>query len=119
MGGVAVVPFEVVFINEGNVWNTNSNGAGIPVKGVYYIHLDICTCPDPAYNLIMNVNINNQSYFAAQFLPLSTGGSMTRGQAAIASLEIGDFVSVSCPIGPRQCYNPPAIGFYGFLLSLQ
>ena len=116
-GGALLVPFPVVLVNDGNVWNIESNTANISVKGVYYVHLDIGTCPNN--NLFMTVNVNNRSYFAAQFLPISPAGSTVRGQAAILSLEIGDTVSVSSPHKSQQCYNPLTTAFYGFLLSLQ
>ena len=110
------VIFERVDINEGNSWNSSSNIAVIPQGGWYYLHLDVASCSNSSIRL--EVNVNDNPVFAAQFLAITSYAVQSRGQSAILKLSTGDTLKVSPPLKVKTiCLHGKSFtAFYGMLL---
>ena len=119
-GPLAPVPFNVISINKGNVWNQATNAASISVAGIYYLHMQMNSCYLAGAKF--DININGKKDFSVQFLTTDNIAGTGRNQAVIRKLTIGDTITVSmtkagtCSFGGL---NFSRIAFYGFYLGPQ
>ena len=119
-GPFAPVPFNVISLNKGNVWNQATNAASISVAGIYYLHMQMNSCYSAGAKF--DININGKIDFSVQFLTTDWIAGTGRNQAVIKKLTIGDTITVSMTTAGTCSFGGPApsrVAFYGFYLGPQ
>ena len=117
------IEFDVIDVNEGNVWLSSNNTVIIHQPGSYYVHVDVATC----YYGFMKVyiKVNGEVVFWIQFLEETEHGGQSRGQSAILHLTKGDTITISLDDSNKNSIefciysgeNDFHTAFYGFLLT--
>ena len=119
-GPITYLPYPVVSVNVGNVWNGNDNKVYISTAGTYFIDLNSFFCGS-AYggngNLKIQVMLNGQSiiYIA---IPSSITFCINRSRSVLYKLKSGDALWVTIPTssGGYWSLNNGLQTFAGFLL---
>ena len=115
-GPFAPIPFGIISVNKGNVWNQTANAASISVSGFYYLHVQLASCYTAGAKF--DININGKIDFSVQFLTHDGIAGTARNQAVIRKLKTGDTITVSittantCLYGGMSDYSK--VAFYGF-----
>ena len=113
--------YDKVNINIGKAWNSQTNDVTIPVSGIYYIGLTSFMCGSlwsGNEKLEIKTLLNNVAIIVLK-LPGNVKSCISRSQAVLYSLKIGDKLWVSIPIQTRGGYHCNENGeqsFMGYLL---
>ena len=107
------VPFDVVFINEGNGWNTATSQYTVPLAGVYCIQLTagIVATDATKMELLINGDLAVDVYRSST----SHNGIDTRSRSFILPLQTNDVLRIRLPSGYSLYSNANRITmFSGF-----
>ncbi len=99
IGLVEPVPFDIVYINEGNGWNAIINYYTVPLSGVYYIHL--AAGIERNYGTNMQLVVNGEIKTNVYRSEAPHNGYDTRSKAVILRLQEGDKLHIRLPSGYR------------------
>ena len=110
------VTFKFVIVNEGNVWNHETNTASISVSGNYYLHINMATCFNKGAKL--DVKINNKIDFSVEYLMFNKICGMNRSRSVIRKLSSGDNITISMATHYTCLWFATfSTSFYGFYLG--
>ena len=87
--------FDCMLINQGNGWNENTNRYLVPLTGVYYIHLTLCS---PGFFSKLELMRNGFPVMNVQ-VEASTAANFLTSRAIILRLEKGEQLCVRLPSG--------------------
>lgn len=117
-GPISVVSFGQVDVDPSSVFNKSTNTVIIPQAGLYYLHIEVGSCSTGWAQL--NLNLNGAVVLNTYFNQKSNVVRLSRNQAVILALEVGDELIAFVPSSSACiCCGPVFNSFHGFLLGPQ
>lgn len=108
----AQIDYQAINVNVGGAWN-GVNTVVIPVSGVYYVHIESCTCYTNGQQTYLNRN--GAVILSSKNMFTSGVSGARRGQGGIFELAVGDKLWTTAN-GCIYGYVLPITSFSGFLL---
>jgi hypothetical protein len=113
-GSFYPLTYQLVRINDGGAWQSDTSQAVIPLTGLYYLHLNVNARSNASMQVLVTVN-NATTLFTVNYLFTNNFMEHTRGMGDVVRLKQGDRVAVALPSDDYCLYKSD---FYGLLLTV-